>query len=173
MSPILGNRPFFIIIISLLQSTGHRPLQFLVGYSHPVSASRSAQIVTSPGLSPTLRLPRRGLHSRTRLPQRLSVLWLIWPPPLQHANTVCYVGDFSSLSDQYFRTFLLELSYVIPIKRTEHTPPRWSSEGNAKHYKWTFRRTTRDDKFWSPLSLLNFIQVYFFCKYIHYIHRNQ
>jgi hypothetical protein len=28
---------------------------------------------------PTLRLPRRGLHSRTRLPQRLSVRRLIWP----------------------------------------------------------------------------------------------
>jgi hypothetical protein len=28
---------------------------------------------------PTLRLTRRGFHSRTRLPQRLSVLRLMWP----------------------------------------------------------------------------------------------
>jgi hypothetical protein len=51
------------------------------GYSHPASASRPAQIVT-PFLAwayPTLRLPRRGLHSRPRLPRWLSVLRLIGP----------------------------------------------------------------------------------------------
>jgi hypothetical protein len=46
---------------------------------------------------PTLRLPRGGLHSRTRLSQRLSVLRLIWL--LQQRKTVCYVGDFSSVPD--------------------------------------------------------------------------
>jgi hypothetical protein len=47
------------------------PSRSILGYSHPAPAW---------GLAwgrPTLRLPRRGLHSRTRLPQRLSVLWLI------------------------------------------------------------------------------------------------
>jgi hypothetical protein len=51
------------------------PSRSIFGYSHPAPASRPEQIVTPPGLRrPTLRLSRRGLHSRTRLPQRLSVL---------------------------------------------------------------------------------------------------
>jgi hypothetical protein len=70
-------------IISPLQSTaGHRSLRLIA--SHPVS--RPAQIVTPPGrralqliYSLALHLSRRGLHSRTRLSQRLSVLRLIWP----------------------------------------------------------------------------------------------
>jgi hypothetical protein len=58
------------------------PSRSIFGYSHPSPASRPAQIVTPPDLRascPTLRLPRRSLHSITRIPQRLSVLRLIWP----------------------------------------------------------------------------------------------
>jgi hypothetical protein len=58
------------------------PSRSIFGYSHPAPASRPAQIVTPPGLrassKPLIRLPRRGLHSRTRLPQWLSVLRLIY-----------------------------------------------------------------------------------------------
>lgn len=38
-------------------------------------------------------MPRRGLHSRTRLFQRLPVLWLIWPvhhKPTTLANPMSY-----------------------------------------------------------------------------------
>jgi hypothetical protein len=52
------------------------PSRSIFGYSHPAPASRPAQIVIPPSLR---TLPRRDLHPRTRLPQRLSVLRLIWP----------------------------------------------------------------------------------------------
>jgi hypothetical protein len=47
----------------------------IFGYSYPAPASCPASLHLAWGL----RLPRRCLHSRTRLPQRLSVLRLIWP----------------------------------------------------------------------------------------------
>jgi hypothetical protein len=59
------------------------PSRSIFSYSHKAPASRLAQIVTPPGLRASCTtftsLPRRGLHSRTRIPQRLSVLRLIWP----------------------------------------------------------------------------------------------
>jgi hypothetical protein len=75
-----------MIIISLLQSTaGHRPLQ-LLAISLDLSATRIQllpAILCKSALHmdwecPTLSLRRPGLHSRTLLPQRLSVLRLIW-----------------------------------------------------------------------------------------------
>jgi hypothetical protein len=57
------------------------PSRSIFGYSHPQLLSAVLRI-SSLHLArgrPTLRLPRRGLHSRTRLPQQLSVLRLIWP----------------------------------------------------------------------------------------------
>jgi hypothetical protein len=75
-----------IIIISPLQSTaGHRPLQFLaISLDLRLLASSSCQPLcpnrhsTWPG-GVLHYVYRDGLHSRTRLPQRLSVLQLIWP----------------------------------------------------------------------------------------------
>jgi hypothetical protein len=77
---------FFIIIIviSPLQYTaGHRPLQLLaISLDLGLLASSFCQpscVNRHSTWRPTLRLPRCGLHSRTRLPQRSSVLRLIWP----------------------------------------------------------------------------------------------
>jgi hypothetical protein len=53
------------------------PSRSIFGYSNPAlnSVLRKSSLHLA---CPTLRLPRRGLHSRTRLPQRLSVLQFIW-----------------------------------------------------------------------------------------------
>jgi hypothetical protein len=50
----------------------------------------------------TLRLPRRGLHSRTRLPQLTSVLRLIWPALCHFSMLIRYaMSDFSSLLNSF------------------------------------------------------------------------
>jgi hypothetical protein len=62
----------------LLDLSNCSPSRSTFGYSHSAPASHPSLVVTPPGLRASYI--RRGLHSRTRLPQRLSVLRLIWPP---------------------------------------------------------------------------------------------
>jgi hypothetical protein len=85
---LLSIQPSYCFVISPLQSTaGHRPLQLFsisLDLRQLASSSRQPSCVNRHSTwhesgHLTLRLPRRGLHSRTRLPQRLSVLRLIWP----------------------------------------------------------------------------------------------
>ena len=102
---------FIIIIYSLQQSTaGHRPL--------PKRATSAARIQLLPatfrrsslhlaGERPTLRLPKRGLHCRTRLLHRLSVLRQICPLhsplPLQLTYSSGYVGMAVTLFPTYIK----------------------------------------------------------------------
>jgi hypothetical protein len=63
-----------------IELSNFTPCHSIFGYSHSVSASRPAQIVTPPGLRASYTtFTGCRLHSRTRLPQRLSVLRLTWP----------------------------------------------------------------------------------------------
>jgi hypothetical protein len=108
-SPISNNHSIIIIISPPLV----RPRSIL-GYLHPAPASRSAQIVTPSG-------PRA---SYTKFTETRSPLWNSFTPavvrstadmvsslPLQHANTVYYLGDFSSLPD-----------YLVSIRSRRKTP---------------------------------------------------
>jgi hypothetical protein len=72
----------FIIIISQLQSiAGHRTIQLLaISLDLRLLASSSCQSSCANRHSAWPEgVLRRGLHSKTRLPLRLSVLRLIWP----------------------------------------------------------------------------------------------
>jgi hypothetical protein len=98
-------------------------------------ASCSAQIVTPPGLR----------TSHTTFTETLSPLQSLFPTvvgstadmasplPLQHANTVCYVGDFSTLPDNL-------VSDTIPQRNPEHSSFHTSLsdlelvKGRANHY---------------------------------------
>jgi hypothetical protein len=93
------------------------PSRSIFGYSHPAPASRPAQIVTPPGLR----------ASYTTFTKTWSPLQNSFTPAvigstanmasallLQHANTVCYVGDFSSLPDHL-------VSGSIPQRNPEHS----------------------------------------------------
>jgi hypothetical protein len=113
-----------VIIISLPQSTaGHRPLQCLAqcrsifGYSHPAPDSRPVQIVTPPGLRASYtkftetRSPIQNSFTPVVNGSTADITSLL---PLQHGNTVCYVGDFSSLPDHL-------LSDSIPQRNPEHS----------------------------------------------------
>jgi hypothetical protein len=53
------------------------PSRSIFGYSH--SSCSSSYQPSCPSRHSTLHLPKCGPHSRTRLPQRLSVIRLIWP----------------------------------------------------------------------------------------------
>jgi hypothetical protein len=64
-------------VVSPLSTAGHRPLQFLFISLLPAVLRKSSLHLASG--RPKLCLPRRGLHSRTRLPELLLVLRLIWP----------------------------------------------------------------------------------------------
>jgi hypothetical protein len=94
------------IIISLLQSTvGHRPLQL-------VAISLDLRLLASSSSQPSCAIrhstwPEGVLHyvyqdvvsTLEPHPNGSSTTDMASPLPLQHANTVCYVGDFSSLLD--------------------------------------------------------------------------
>jgi hypothetical protein len=78
------------------------------------SSSRPAQFITPPGLSYTS-------FTYTRSPLQNSLFQAVVVStadmaslPLQHANTVCYVGDFSSLPDHL-------VSDSIPQRNSEHS----------------------------------------------------
>jgi hypothetical protein len=82
------------------------PPRSIFGYSHPAPASRPAQIVTSPGLRASytrFTLTRYPLQNSFTPVVICSTADMASPLPLQHANTVCYVGDFSSLPDHLQR----------------------------------------------------------------------
>jgi hypothetical protein len=74
----------------------------LFGYSHPAPASRSAQIVSSPGLraSYTTFTETRSTLQKSFTPVVIGYTAdMASPLPLQNSNTVCYFDDFRSLSD--------------------------------------------------------------------------
>jgi hypothetical protein len=74
------------------------PSHSISGYSHP-AVLRKSSLHLAWG-RPTLRLPRRSLHSRTRLPQRLSLLRLIWPAHCHFRILIrCAMSVTSSLPD--------------------------------------------------------------------------
>jgi hypothetical protein len=74
----------------------------ILGYSHPIPATRPAQIVTQPGLraSYTTFTETRSPLQNSFTPAFIGCTAdMTSPLPVQHANTVCYVADFSSLPD--------------------------------------------------------------------------
>jgi hypothetical protein len=99
------------------------PSRSIFGYSQPAPGSRSAQIVTPPGLRGVLHYVYldAGLHSlNTFTPAAVvgSTAEMASPLPLQHANTVCYVSDFSSLPDHL-------VSNSISQRNPEHSSFHW------------------------------------------------
>jgi hypothetical protein len=114
---------------SPLLDIGHSnfsPFRSILGYSHPTPASHPAQIVTTPGMR----------TSYTTFTETQSSLWNYFTPafvgstadmasplPLQHANTVCYVGKFSSLPN-YLVAFLMHLLCTLREKKSTIFPSR-------------------------------------------------
>jgi hypothetical protein len=92
-----------IIIFSPLQDIGlsnFSPSRSIFGYSYPVPASYPAQTVTPPGLKAsytTFTETRFALQNLFTPAVIGSTGDMASPLPLQHANTVCYAGDLSSL----------------------------------------------------------------------------
>jgi hypothetical protein len=109
---------FFIIIISLL----HRSFQLLtisldLRLLASISCSRPAQIVTPPGLwAPytSFTETRSPLQKSFTPAVAGSMVNMASPLPLQPANTVYYVGDFSSLPDHL-------VLHLIPQRNPEHS----------------------------------------------------
>jgi hypothetical protein len=106
---------FIIIIISpLLSTAGHRPLQSL-------AMSLDLRLLASSSCHPS-RVNRHSTFTETQSPLQNSFTPAVVgstadmasPLPLHHANTVCYVGDFSSLPDYLF-------SDLIPQRNPEHS----------------------------------------------------
>jgi hypothetical protein len=79
-----------------------QPICSIFGYSHPAPASHPAPIVIPPDLrtSYTTFIETRSSLQNSFTPAVVgSTADMASPLPLQHANTVCYVDDFSSLPD--------------------------------------------------------------------------
>jgi hypothetical protein len=88
-----------------------------IGYSHPAPASHFAQIVTPLGLraSYTTFTETQSPLQNSFTPAIVgSTADIASPLPLQHANTVCYVGDFSSLPGHLVMD-------PIPQRNSEHS----------------------------------------------------
>jgi hypothetical protein len=102
----------------------------LSNYSHPAPASRSAQIVTPPGLRVSY-----NTFTETRSPLQNSFI----PMPLQHANTVCYVGDFS------YRIKVTDITMLLPTDMTIYliwgNKPLFFNFKVSKLIKADFRRS--------------------------------
>jgi hypothetical protein len=82
----------------------------------PAPASRPAQIVTPPGLrmSYTTFTETRSPLQNSFTPAVIgSSADMASPLPLQHANTVCYVGDFSSLPDHLFSDLIPQRNLTL------------------------------------------------------------
>lgn len=94
----------FIIIISLCESTGHRPTLMSAAFSMSLQSFKLTSQLTGGNSYNTIRFPSRGLHSRTHLYQRLSVLREIWP---------IYCGFSLLLS--------ISLILLIPISISAHS----------------------------------------------------
>jgi hypothetical protein len=93
------------------------PSRSIFNYSHPAPASPSAQIVTLPGLRAsytTFTETRSLLQNSFTAAVVGSSANRASPLPLQHANTVCYVGAFSSLPGHL-------VSDSIPQRNPEHS----------------------------------------------------
>jgi hypothetical protein len=112
---------FIIIIISPLDPLLDKGFSFsppcsIFGYSHPAPASRPSQIVTPPGLraSYTTFMETRSPLQNSFTPSVVgSTADMASPLPLQHANAVWYVSDFSSRQDHL-------VSDSIPQRNPEH-----------------------------------------------------
>jgi hypothetical protein len=103
---------YFNNTTKLSLSSTHWPLQ-LVAISLDlrllVSSSCQPSCAYRHSTWPVLRLPRPELHSRYRLPQQLSVLWLIWPPATSEGkyqiNMTGYQNENNMYSQQYVRLY--------------------------------------------------------------------
>lgn len=80
--------------------------------SHIFIASVLSQNVTPSRLG----LPSRGLHSRTRFPNRLSVLEQTWPAHCHLGCLFYYVDDPGFLSNNLIRL------YLVHERKSEHIP---------------------------------------------------
>jgi hypothetical protein len=120
------------------------PSDSIFGKSHPAPASRPAQIVTPPNLraSYTMFTKTRFLLENSFTPEVVgSTAEMTSPLSLQHPDTVCYIGDFSSLFTWWLyvcmyalwqtnRTILSKLKTKHKRKqptRTEQNNERYSS----------------------------------------------
>jgi hypothetical protein len=122
------RRPHFTKITSSSSSAHYSPLldiglsncfpsHWIFDFSHPAPANRPAQIVTSPGLRvsyTTFIETWSPLQNSLSLTVVFSTADMTSSLPLQRANTVCYVGDFSFLSDHL-------VSDSIPQRNPEHS----------------------------------------------------
>jgi hypothetical protein len=93
------------------------PSRSIFGHSHPAPASRPAQVVTPSGLraSYTTFTKTRSPLQNSFTPEVItSTADMGSSLSLQHANTVCYVGDLSSLPDHL-------VSDSIPQRNPEHS----------------------------------------------------
>jgi hypothetical protein len=89
----------------------YSPSRSIFGYSHPAPASRPAQIFTPPSLkaSYTTFTETRSPLQNSFTPSVVgSAADMASPLPLQHANTVCYDGDFSSLPNHLVSDSILQ-----------------------------------------------------------------
>jgi hypothetical protein len=89
------------------------PFRSISGYSHPAPASCPAQIVTPPGLRAS---PLQNSFNPAGIG---SAADMANPLPLQRANMVCYVSDFSFLPDNIVSDSLCRetLSITLSIAR--------------------------------------------------------
>jgi hypothetical protein len=93
------------------------PSRSIFGYSHPAPVSRSAQIVTQLRLKASyitftdMRSPLQNSFTPTVVG---STADMASPLLLERANTVYYVGDFTSLPDHL-------VSDLIPQRNPEHS----------------------------------------------------
>jgi hypothetical protein len=127
---IKTNEPYLCVTSSSLSSAHHSPLldiglsnfslsRSILGYSHPAPASRSAQIVTPPGLKAsytTFTETRPPLQNSFTPAVVGSTADMASPLLLQHTNTMCYVGDFS-----FLRNYLVSDSQRNPEHSSFHS----------------------------------------------------
>ncbi|KAI8423547.1 hypothetical protein MSG28_012639 [Choristoneura fumiferana] len=132
------------------QSTGHKASP---NVRHCIlSSARRIQLLPAAfrrsslhlaGGRPTLRLPSRGLHSRTRLLQRLLILRQIWPAYCHFNLLIClsYVDDLRSVSEEELLSLILDLMKYGQGEKSSHESeedealPSLPLGGRATHRK--------------------------------------
>jgi hypothetical protein len=124
-----------LIIISPQQSTlyiglsNFSPSRLIFGYSHPAPASCLAQIVTPPGLKAsytTFTETRSPLQNSFTPAVVSSTADMASPRPFQHANRVCYVGDFNSDFKRSVVGWVTKIYYLELLRAFEGTLSCWS-----------------------------------------------
>lgn len=106
------------------------------------------------GRCPTLRLPARGLHSRTFLPHRLSIFWPMWPAPCYFSLIILKV----TLTTLIFSWIMMWSIREIP-RRTLHIFP---SNFKLMDYYYRQYRKFLHHKFAGSWSMEYIVQLYSF-----------